>query len=77
MTAGSKFERNEFTGFEIQPTVRARWSAPRSSVWAAVSRAVRVPTGFNTDLRFTLPGSTTGALLLTGNSDFESESVVA
>ena len=27
LTLGSKFERNEFTGFEIQPTVRARWSA--------------------------------------------------
>ena len=26
LTVGSKFERNEFTGFEIQPTVRARWT---------------------------------------------------
>ena len=26
LTIGSKFERNEFTGFEIQPTVRGRWS---------------------------------------------------
>ncbi len=77
VTAGSKFERNEFTGFEVQPTVRARWSAPRHSVWGAVSRAVRVPTRFDTDLRLRAPGSTTGALLLTGSSDFQSESVVA
>ena len=77
MTAGSKFERNEFTGFEVQPTVRARWSARRHSLWGAVSRAVRVPTRFDTDLRFRLPGSTTGALLLTGNSEFESENVIA
>jgi iron complex outermembrane receptor protein len=77
LTAGSKFERNEFTGFEVQPTLRARWSAPRHSVWGAVSRAVRGPTRFDTDLRLRVPGSTTGALLLTGNSDFESENVVA
>ena len=69
VTVGSKFERNEFTGLEVQPTVRARWSAPRHSVWGAVSRAVRVPTRFDTDLRFRVPGSTTGALLLTGSSD--------
>jgi iron complex outermembrane receptor protein len=76
VTVGSKFERNEFTGFEIQPTLRARWSGARRSVWGAVSRAVRVPTRFDTDLRFRLPGSTT-ALLLTGSADFESEQVVA
>jgi iron complex outermembrane receptor protein len=77
VTVGSKFERNEFTGFEIQPTIRARWSAARRSYWAAVSRAVRVPTRFDTDLRFRLPGSETGALLLTGSPAFESENVIA
>ena len=77
ITVGSKFERNEFTGFEVQPTIRARWSGTRRSYWAAVSRAVRVPTRFDTDLRFRLPGSTTGALLLTGSNDFESEDVIA
>jgi iron complex outermembrane receptor protein len=75
VTIGSKFERNEFTGFEIQPTLRARWSKPRRSMWAAVSRAVRVPTRFDTDLRFRIPNST--ALLLTGSSTFESENVIA
>jgi iron complex outermembrane receptor protein len=77
LTVGSKFERNEFTGFEIQPTARLRWSGVQQSAWAAVSSAVRVPTRFDTDLRFRLPGSTTGALLLTGTADFESENIVA
>ena len=75
VTIGSKFERNEFTGFEIQPTVRARWSTTHQSLWAAVSRAVRVPTRFDTDLRFRLPNSS--ALLLTGSPDFRAESVLA
>jgi iron complex outermembrane recepter protein len=75
LTIGSKFERNEFTGFEIQPTVRARWSATSQSVWGAVSRSVRVPTRFDTDLRIRIPN--TPNLLLTGSEDFESEAVVS
>lgn len=75
ITAGSKFERNEFTGVEVQPTVRARWSVAKRSVWGAVSRAVRVPTRFDTDLRFRLPNSE--ALLLTGSAAFRAETVLA
>lgn len=75
LTIGSKFERNEFTGFEIQPTVRARWSAMHQSVWGAISRSVRVPTRFDTDLRIRIPN--TPNLLLTGSADFKSEGVVS
>jgi iron complex outermembrane receptor protein len=75
VTIGSKFERNVFTGFEIQPTVRARWSRPHQSIWTAVSRSVRVPTRFDTDLRIRVPNS--DALLLTGSGTFRSEKVVA
>ena len=75
ITVGSKFERNEFTGLEIQPTLAARWSAPAQSVWAAVSRAMRVPTRFDTDLRIRAPGGS--ILLLTGSESFESEDAVA
>ncbi|HRK94678.1 MAG TPA: TonB-dependent receptor [Rhodospirillales bacterium] len=43
-TIGSKFEHNDTTGLEIQPSARVLWSpTPTQSVWAAVSRAVRVP----------------------------------
>src|SRR6202040_4158319 len=44
ITLGSKFERNEFTGFEIEPNARLLWNlTPNQSVWAAISRAVRTP----------------------------------
>ena len=44
LTVGTKFERNAFSGTEIQPTVRLLWApAQRHSAWTAVSRAVRVP----------------------------------
>jgi len=75
VTLGSKFERNEFTGFEIQPTIRARWSAMHQSLWGAISHAIRVPTRFDTDLRFRVPG--TSNIFLTGSESFESEDVTA
>jgi iron complex outermembrane recepter protein len=75
VTAGSKFERNEFSGWEIQPTLRGRWSGGRRSVWAAVSRAVRVPTRFDTDLRIRIPNSST--IFLTGSTGFTPENVIA
>jgi iron complex outermembrane receptor protein len=44
LTLGSKFEHNDFTGFEIQPNARLRWKpADNQTVWGAVSRAVQVP----------------------------------
>lgn len=44
LTLGSKFEHNEFTGFEVQPNIRMLFT-PNSynSFWASASRAVRTP----------------------------------
>jgi iron complex outermembrane receptor protein len=42
---GSKFEHNDYTGFEIQPTARLLWTPDKKhSIWGAVSRAVQTPT---------------------------------
>ena len=44
LTLGSKFEHNETTGLETQPSVRLHWRAsPSDTFWAAVSRAVETP----------------------------------
>jgi iron complex outermembrane receptor protein len=76
LRVGSKFERNDFTGFEAQPTVRLRWSRrDRQTVWGAVSRAVRLPTRFDTDLRIVNP--VTRQVFISGTEDFDAESVVA
>ncbi len=53
LTAGSKFEINSFTNFEFQPTIRLLWSPdPRHAAWGAVSRAVRIPTRGDENLRY-------------------------
>ncbi len=50
-TIGSRFERNDFTGWEIQPNARLMWTPnTENSIWMAVSRAIRTPSRAENDL---------------------------
>ena len=52
LTLGSKFEHNDYTGFEFQPNTRIIWTPnDRHSVWTALSRAVRTPSRIENDGR--------------------------
>lgn len=52
LTVGTKISDNTFTDFEIQPSARLLWLPDqRSSAWAAVSRAVRIPSRAANDAR--------------------------
>jgi iron complex outermembrane receptor protein len=76
LTAGSKFEYNSFSGFEVQPTGRFTWlPAPNQTVWGAISRAVRSPTRIDQNLVAPNPAFATPFLL--ANPDFESETLLA
>jgi len=76
LVAGAKFGRNNFTGIEFQPNVRVRFHpSARQMAWAAVSRAVRLPTRFDEDLRLMVPS--TGTVFLRGSEDFDPETVIA
>ena len=49
---GSKFEHNDYTGFEYQPNARLLWTPDtQRSLWASVTRAVRTPGRADRDLR--------------------------
>ena len=75
VTAGAKYEHNDFSGGEFQPNLRARYLMPRSQiVWGAVARAVRRPTRFDDDIRVSTPA---GLLAAVGSDDFRAESLVA
>ncbi|MGR8931123.1 MAG: TonB-dependent receptor plug domain-containing protein [Gammaproteobacteria bacterium] len=51
-TIGSKFEHNEITGLEVQPSARVIWQPnDKQSLWGSVSRAVRVPSRADRDMR--------------------------
>jgi len=60
-TAGTKLEHNDFTGFEYQPNARLLFEMnERHSVWMAYSRAIRIPSRSNDDIRINflaLPGN--------------------
>ncbi len=83
LTLGSKFEHNDYTGFEIQPSARLRWKpTARHMVWGAVSRAVRTPSRSDHDIRFNLasanmPPFGVGVLRVTGDDHFDSEELIA
>jgi iron complex outermembrane receptor protein len=49
-TVGSKFEENDYTGFEYQPSARLLYAVDeKRSLWGAISRAVRTPSRLNHD----------------------------
>lgn len=79
---GSKFEHNDYTGLEVQPNVRLRWSPnPRHTFWGAVSRAVHTPSRTNDDVRINFaafPGrSGLTELAILGDRDVDSEELWA
>ncbi len=70
LTLGSKFENNDYTGSEIQPSARLAWLIDEHrTLWGSVSRAVRIPNRFDAELGV-------GGLLL-GNPDLKAEEVIA
>lgn len=82
LTLGSKFEHNDYTGFELQPTARLQYHPDAQQVWwASVSRAVRTPSRLENDLQ-----AVQGTGVITGipvsidtlpNSNLGSEDLVA
>lgn len=51
LTLGTKLEHNDFTGFELQPSIRTRWHPnPDATLWAAISRSVRTVSRSEHDL---------------------------
>ena len=84
--AGSKFEHNDYTGFEIQPNIRAILTPnDRQSIWAAVSRAVRTPSRSASGMLATAllpaelsaPGDLPSVQTQMGNTRVDSEELMA
>jgi iron complex outermembrane receptor protein len=84
LTLGSKFEHNDYTGFELQPNARLLFTPnEKHGVWGAVSRAVRTPARYESDIRFKIGSSPGGGgippteINLLGNPDIKSEKLIA
>jgi iron complex outermembrane recepter protein len=84
VTLGSKFEHNDFTGFEIQPSGRLLWTpATNQSIWTSISRAVSTPGRVQTQARVNTtpfqpsPFSPVFLPAILGNRDLLSEKLIA
>ncbi len=85
LTLGSKFEHNDYSGFEVQPSARLSWLVDdNQTLWGAVSRAVHTTSRFGSDGRLSygiypptisvpLPTLVQG----TGNKNLDSEALTA
>src|SRR5713226_9727952 len=74
LTVGAKVERNDYTGYEVQPSGRVSWTpAGGGALWAAVSRAVRAPSRIDRELF--APGQP--PYFIQGGPNFRSEELLA
>jgi iron complex outermembrane receptor protein len=77
---GSKLEHNNYTGFEYQPNGRLLFTpAPATSLWASVSRAVRIPDRLDEDVQADTFGFAPPPLFarLEGNHNLRAERLTA
>jgi iron complex outermembrane receptor protein len=86
LTLGSKFEHNDYTGYEVQPGLRLLWlPRPDHRLWTSVSRAVRTPSRVEsggTVLTKVIPPSSASfglpvAINTVGTSEYASEKLTA
>lgn len=78
LTLGSKFEHNNFSGYETQPNIRLQWQPNvQQTLWSAISRAVRTPTAVEEDLTSTLGTVANARLAIEPNEHFRAEELVA
>ena len=83
MTLSSRFEHNDFTGFEVQPNARLTWKPTESrTFWSAISRAVKTPSLSDTKLQtsgvtISYRDPSTYVVPISGNKDLKSEKLTA
>lgn len=78
LTLGSKFEHNNFSGYETQPNIRLQWHPnAQQTFWSAISRAVRTPTAIEEDLTSTLGTAPNARIAIEPNNNFQPEELIA
>lgn len=81
VTLGSKFEINDFTGFEVQPNVRLTWKPDeRQTLWCSVARSVRTPSIVEDSGQVSfdvIPGLPATVIQATGSTSMDVERLVA
>ena len=82
LTLGSKFEHNDFTGYEVQPSGRLMWSPhEQHMLWGSISRAVRTPSRAEDDVVLNQAAEVAPGIFapttIRGSHSFDSEKLLA
>lgn len=77
LTLGTKLLHNVYTDWEWQPSARIAWSKPKSTLWAAATRAVRTPSRFDVDYYLPMTPQPPNVPSVAGGPNFISEKLVA
>lgn len=79
LTAGVKAEKNNYSGIEVQPTLRLAYTpSSGTTLWGAVSKAVRIPTRLDENILIFAPSpAPAGTVIIAGSPNFDSEKLVA
>ena len=80
ISLGSKFEHNNYTGFEYQPNGRLLFTpTPKFSAWASISRAVRTPDRVDEDIQVDIFAVASPLIFarVIGNHNLQAERLVA
>lgn len=71
---GTKIEKNDYTGYEFQPSARLLWTPnEKNTLWASFTRAVSTPSRSYTDMQ--LIYNSTPQMSINGSSDLKSQEV--
>lgn len=85
LIVGSQFEHNDFTGYEVQPNIRAKWHVDDQSLaWASVSKGLAIPDRSTENARVNIRSApvTTGfgplplLVAFTGSENMDPEQVI-
>ena len=83
LTVGTRLDHNYYTGFQLLPSMRVAWTrSSHQMLWAAISRADRMPTELDTSSRISLggyngPGGVPTLVAIVGNPHFNDEGLIA
>ena len=81
LIVGSQFEHNDFTGFEVQPSIRAKLNIDAHSLaWVSVSKGLSIPDRTTEDVRAdvrAVPGAPPILVAFVGQEHMVPEEVVA
>jgi iron complex outermembrane receptor protein len=78
LTIGTKLQKHFYAGFALQPSARLAWTfRNRSTLWTAVSRALRNASRFDVDFYLPVAPQPPSVASVAGGPNFVSEKLVA